>query len=148
MKSNATIARSQGDVPALSAGVIAVLISIWFSPDAYDVLNFCIGLTMTSVILAYEGRSSRDLLQTIAFSMSVAVSTMPIVAFVDEALRSNAPLRYLVGLYAWDCVENPCIEHHSDSRVENIDLVVGWIVLAVVFAFVDRSYQSRLENRG
>jgi lysylphosphatidylglycerol synthetase-like protein (DUF2156 family) len=130
------------DVAALSAGVIAVVVTLFLTPGEYSVLDFIVSFTFIILIFAYVWPRKRSWLQSLAVAGVIGLSFMTIVAYLDEARLSRSPFELLIGTYEWDCNLDPCnSKGERESRVRAVVLVLGWLAaLGVTFAF-DRQFQ-------
>jgi hypothetical protein len=131
------------DIAALSAGVVAVVVSLFVSPGRYGSIGPVVSITLILVIWAYVWPHTRRLLQSIAFGCSIGLASIPAIGFFDEAARSRAPLTYL-STEEWDCRQDPCKDNGDhESRVPDMDLATGWLLISVLVFGVDRAAQRR-----
>ena len=136
------------DIAALSAGVIAVVVSLFVSPGAYGGTSLVVTLTLIVIILGYVWASKRRWLQTLAVAAAIGLASIPGIGFIDEAARSRSPIGYLMLNESWDCNEDPCNEDGDrQSRVPDRDLVIGWLAVLVLTFAVDLVSQRRRWRR-
>jgi len=140
--------REHTDIAALSAGVVAVAVSLFVTPGEYSVMNFVFSFTLIVVILAYVWSSARWWLQSLAVAATIGLASMPSIGFMDETVLSRSPLRFLVGAYDWNCNEDPCsAKGEHESRVPNFHVASGWLLVTVVMLAVDRSRQRKSRSK-
>src|SRR5690349_8112147 len=82
------------DIAALSAGVVAVSVSLFVAPGEYSVINLIVSIVLIFVILGYVWGSARPrLLQSFAVASVLGLSSVPAIGFFDEAARFRSPLK-------------------------------------------------------
>jgi hypothetical protein len=150
--------RGHTDIAALSAGVVAVVVSLFVSPGYFSVINFSISFTLIAVILAYVWGSARWWLQSLAVAAVIGLASMPGIGFIDETVQSRAPFQLLVGDYQWRCKDNaqdqdkdkydPCdAKGDPESRVPNKHLAIGWLLVTALTFTIDRYRQGKYRSK-
>jgi hypothetical protein len=156
----------QIDIAALSAGVVAVSVSLFVAPGEYSLLNVMVSVVLVLVILGYVGGSIRtNTFQRLAVASVVGLACVPAIGFFDESLRFRDPvegrqnllsaqqlwtlkLKYLIGQELWDCNKDPCRPtNEHESRVTPGLLFLWWAGLSVVAFCVDTAVQQRRNRR-
>jgi hypothetical protein len=126
--------RTNTDIAALSAGVVAVMVALFVTPGDFSVINLPVSLALTSLIYAYVWPHQRLWPQSVAVAAVAGLALLPAVGFIDETLRSREPGSYMIGYFKWKCGEDldPCIgDGQHESRVWNGDLAIAWLVCFV-----------------
>ena len=108
MRESETKSGGHTDIAALSAGVIAVVVTLFVTPGEYSIFNFIVSFTLIVIILAYVWPEKRSWLQSLAVAAAIGLSFMTIVGYLGEAWNSRSPFEVLVGTYEWDCALDPC----------------------------------------
>jgi len=134
------------DIAALSAGVVAVVVSLFVTPGSFGIVNLVVSFTLMAIVAGYVWPHVRRRLQSLAVAATVGLASIPAVGFVDETVRSRSPLEFLVGMYEWNCESDPCSEGKDRSRVPDRELVVGWFVFLLVTYSLDRLHQNRMRK--
>lgn len=153
--------KARTDIAALSAGVVAVAVSLFVSPGEYSVLNLVTSLTLIAVILAYVWRSERWWLQSLAVAMVIGFASVPGVGFFDEVVRMSLvddstqdrkwdSFLHLTGYYQWDCEKKgECTDRgEHKSRVPTGDVAIGWACITILTFATDRFLQRRRRQSG
>ena len=118
------------DAAALGAGVVAVAMTVFGDPSAYDLLTLIVSVTLILLILCYIGRSRRDRFQSVAFAAVLAIIAIPILAYAVEGRP---------GPWAKEAALVPA----SESTVSDPATVLAWAALTLLFYAVDRWRQLR-----
>jgi hypothetical protein len=132
------------DVAALSAGVVAVSVSLFVAPGAYSSINLVVSATLLAIIWGYVWPRQRRLLQTLGVAAAIGLAAVPAIGFFDEAARSRDPLSYLLASYTWDCAgdADPCNQNDEpQSRVQEKDITLGWLSVLLITFVTDRIRQ-------
>jgi hypothetical protein len=129
------------DTAALSAGAIAVVVSLFITPGSYGIVNLLISLTLVLVIFAYVWPHARRFLQSAAVGAAVGLASLPGIGFFGEVAGSTKPIQQLLGYYEWNCDVDPCREKVPRSRVEDWHLALGWLVITAIVLAADRAFQ-------
>jgi hypothetical protein len=136
-------ATSSVDTAALSAGVVAVVVTLFIAPGMYGIVNLIISITLVLVIVAYVWPHTRRWLQSGAVGAAIGLASLPGIGFVEETARSRDAIAHIFSS-SWECGEDPCTEQgESLSRVSDQDLAGGWLVIAILVLAVDRLSQRR-----
>lgn len=140
--------QSSTDIAALSAGVVAVVVSLFVSPGIFGVVNLVVSITLFAVVLGYVWPYRRLRLQSLAVAAAVGLALIPAIGFLDETLRSRMPLIHLLGDYDyWNCDLDKCSESKErQSRVPDRDLTIGWFAVLIGVYCWDRLYQGKLRK--
>jgi hypothetical protein len=136
------------DIAALSAGVIAVVVTLFVTPGEYTVFNFIVSFTLIAIILAYVWPGARSWLQSLALAAAIGLTFMSIVGYVGEAILSQHGGEVLIGAYEWTCWTDPCNERlEHASRVPNSYVAAGWLGAMVLTFGVDLMVQHRRSSK-
>jgi len=129
----------RGDVAALAAAVITIVISL-FGPGPYDVAGALVGLTLAFLIAGYVWSNRRTLAQSLAVASIIGGIAIPIVGFALEvAFSKNRSLIFVCG--------NPvaCGGNGGDagpSAVEEFYVIGAWSVVGLIAFLIDRRQQE------
>lgn len=134
MASNPPFRGEMTDIAALSAGVIAVAMSLFSVPGAYDPVDLVTSLTLSSVIAAYVWNAPRGASRSKAVAASAALALLPAMGFLDELIRAGSQWQLL-----FDAGDEP-------TRVPDADLAALWAVAALLLYWRDRTVQARRER--
>jgi hypothetical protein len=111
------------DIAALSAGIVAVAVSLFVAPGSYGPINLVFSITLLSVIAGYVWPHHRGPLQSLAISAAAGLAAIPAIGFFDEAFRSRDLFSFLLTAYDWNCeLGDPCKDGDDRSRVQDRDL--------------------------
>ncbi len=144
MSEPGAVAKGHTDVAALSAGVVAVAVSLFITPGQFGIINLVISVTLSAVILAHVSIHGAAWSQSFAVAAVIGLTTLPAVGFLDEAARSRDPLSLLLGTYEWDCDRDPCRQSgEPESRVPDRDLAIGWIGFVIATCVAERVTRPR-----
>ncbi|TQX88452.1 MULTISPECIES: hypothetical protein [unclassified Rhizobium] len=117
---------NQTDVAALTAGVVAVSVTIFVTPGPFDITGAIVALTLGLVLWGYVWSSPRDTVQSSALSAVCGVLAMPIIGFLMEVSLT----------VAYGPTDG------SISSVSSWQLAGGWIVVSLLVFTVDRNSQA------
>jgi hypothetical protein len=147
------------DIAALSAGVVAVAVSLFVAPGQYSLFNFLFSSTLITIILAYVWPGDRSWLQSLAVATAIALAALPAVGFIGEVWLSRSPLKHLVGAYEWNCPPAaqwestyvdfdpreyfPCRAGDERTRMPAWPFLIAWLALVFATLGADRLYQDR-----
>ena len=137
------------DIAALSAAVVAVVISMLVLPDEYNLLNLAVSVVIILIIAAYVWANARTWLQTIALSSVIGLSAIPGIGFIDEAARSNSNLAEWIAFtipLSTKEQTTPANGAHQ-TRVPDGDVTIASIAIFLVAAVGDRINQRWLVRR-
>ena len=130
------------DVAAVSAGVVAVVIALFLGEGRWDLMNVVTSATLSLVIIAYTWQNAgRRPLQSFAISSVLALALLPAVGFLIEIYYSPARAE----LFLWNCEGSECapgFDQMPVSRVDNLWLVVAWMVITVGGGLIDVQRQK------
>jgi hypothetical protein len=137
------------DIAALSAGVVAVSVSLFVAPGDYTLMNLIVSIVLIVTIFSFLwGRTRQVTLQQLAVASVLGFASVPAIGFIAEVAQSPVPLHQFLGDHkAWKCPphgEDPCTpagEH--ESRVEAWQVALGWLVVATVVFFVEMMPKRR-----
>src|ERR1044072_5169162 len=131
MSTTTQLQPSHTDIAALSAGIVAVVVSLFVAPGEFTVINFIVSMTLTGVIYGYVWPRPRTNGQMIGVAFACALALLPACGFFVEAVRSRNPCAFLVGMYEWTCEMDQCNERKEhESRVPNGALALFWVIAA------------------
>jgi hypothetical protein len=134
------------DIAALSAGVVAVSVSLFVAPGEYTLVNVVVSIVLFLVIFAYVWQRRRGAwLQSLAIAAVLGFAAVPAIGFFDEMARSRLPTKHLTGgIHAWNCELDPCRKTgEHESRVPARDVFIGWFGVFLVFFIWDVKRQAR-----
>ncbi|HYD39160.1 MAG TPA: hypothetical protein VEA60_16195, partial [Allosphingosinicella sp.] len=75
---------SPTDAAALGAGVVAVAMTVFGDPTAYDLLTVIVSAALLLLVAGYVARSRRDPRQSFAYAAVVAIIALPILGYAVE----------------------------------------------------------------
>jgi hypothetical protein len=82
----------KSDVPALSAGVIAIALMLYIDPGKYEPLEAILGFSLGLVFVGYVFGQERSPIQRAAVASLFALAILPLVAYIVEIwLPGNIP---------------------------------------------------------
>jgi hypothetical protein len=113
------------DAAALGAGVVAVAMTVFGDPTAYDLLTLIVSLALLLLILGYLARSRRDRAQSLAFAAVVAIIFIPMLGYAVEGVPGP-----------W--MKPPSLLAPDESTVSDPATVVAWLALTLAFYALDR----------
>ena len=87
-------AEARTDIAALSAGVVAVAVSMFVVPGPFDVIGVMIAITLALLIVGYVWDHPRDRRQSLAVAALLGIMAIPVVSFAVEL--ALAPDRMLL----------------------------------------------------
>ena len=122
------------DAAALGAGVVAVAMTVFGDPSAYDLLTVIVSAALMLLVLGYVARSRRDRPQSLAFAAVLAIIALPILGYAVEGLP---------GPWAKPAALVP----PGESTVSDESTVVAWAALALILFALDRRRQSGSARR-
>jgi hypothetical protein len=115
------------DSAALAASATAATLSILIAQGPFHPLNAAVGVTLTTLLLAYELKRCREGFQNLAFGMVCALCTLLVVGFLRELSLSGFNLSYLV-------------PEKASSLVPPWELIVYWVIFSGVFTWLGFRY--------
>ncbi len=118
------------DAAALGAGVVAVAMTVFGDPSAYDLLTVIVSAALMLLVAGYVSRSRRDRRESLAYAAVVAIIVLPILGYIVEGrpgpwAKPEALLRV------------------GESTVSDESTVVAWAVLSLLLFALDRRRQRR-----
>lgn len=118
------------DAAALGAGVVAVAMTVFGDPSAYDLLTVIVSAALMLLVAGYVSRSRRDRRESLAYAAVVAIIVLPILGYVVEGrpgpwAKPEALLRV------------------GESTVSDESTVVAWAVLTLLLFALDRRRQRK-----
>src|SRR3712207_3846751 len=75
---------SPTDAAALGAGVVAVAMTVFGDPSAYDLLTVIVSAALMLLVWGYVARSPRDRRQSLAFAAVLAIIALPILGYAVD----------------------------------------------------------------
>jgi hypothetical protein len=133
------------DIAALSAGVVAVCVTLFLGPGTYDFLNFIVSLTLLAVIAGYVLPSPRRFMQSLAVAASIGLAAIPAIGFFIEAPASPHPLGVLTATYGPECNKDgyECDGGKARPKVNGAQIFLSWMFVLFVTCSIDRVWQNR-----
>jgi ABC-type amino acid transport system permease subunit len=118
------------DAAALGAGVVAVAMTVFGDPSAYDLLTVIVSAALMLLVAGYVSRSRRDARESLAYAAVVAIIVLPILGYIVEGrpgpwAKPEAQLRA------------------GESTVSDESTVVAWAVLSLLLFTLDRRRQRK-----
>ena len=113
------------DAAALGAGVVAVAMTVFGDPSAYDLLTVIVSAALMLLVLGYVARSRRDRLQSLAFAAVVAIIALPIIGYAVEGRPGP-----------W--AKPPALVPPGESTVSDGSTVIAWLLLTALLYALDR----------
>jgi hypothetical protein len=118
------------DIAAVSAGVVAVAMSLFAIPGRYDTMDLVVSVTLFLVFAAFVWPQRRDPLRSRAVAAAGALALIPAIGFFDELARAGGRWHPMLGAGG------------GVSRVPDTDLAIGWLVAALLVYLADRRQQQ------
>ena len=125
-------ANQQFDAAALAAAALAGALAVFIEPGPYDWMSGVIGITLLSVIFAYEKDRSRTGCQSCAYAMVVAFVMLLVAGLFLELLLGNGSLGGICNN------TGGCKSDEFDSHVESWHLASMWGVCTILVYCLDR----------
>jgi len=116
------------DAAALGAGVVAVAMTVFGDPSAYDLLTVIVSAALMLLVVGYVSRSRRDVRESIAYAAVVAIIILPILGYIVEG-RPGPWAKPFARLAA------------GESTVSDESTVVAWAALTLFLFVLDRRRQ-------
>jgi hypothetical protein len=117
------------DAAALGAGVVAVAMTVFGDPSAYDLLTVIVSAALLLLVVGYVARSRRDRRESIAYAAVVAIIILPILGYFAEG-RPGPWAKPFAKLVA------------GESTVSDESTVVAWAALTLLLFALDRRRQG------
>ena len=121
------------DAAALGAGVVAVAMTVFGDPSAYDLLTVIVSAALMLLVLGYVARSRRDRRESIAYAAVVAIIVLPILGYIVEG-RPGPWAKPFARLAP------------GDSTVSDESTVAAWAALTLLLYVLDRRRQGRAKS--
>ena len=121
---------SPTDAAALGAGVVAVAMTVFGDPGAYDLLTVIVSAALMLLVAGYVARSPRDRGQSLAFAAVVAIIALPILGYAVEGRP---------GPWAKPAALVP----PGESTVSDESTVLAWVALSLLLFVLDRRRQRQ-----
>ena len=118
------------DAAALGAGVVAVAMTVFGDPSAYDLLTVIVSAALLLLVVGYVSRSRRDRRESLAYAAVVAIIVLPILGYIVEGRP---------GPWAKPFAEMA----PSESTVSDESTVVAWAALTLLLFALDRRGQRK-----
>jgi phosphate/sulfate permease len=128
----------QSDLAALSAAVVAVVISLFMVPGPHDVLGAIVGLTLMFMIFGYVWNHPRTVWQSLAVSSILGGIATQIVGFILEMSFAQDPLSLLMH----DNPRNLAADKGGETLVNNLWEIGTWLTFGLIAFVADRRRQK------
>jgi hypothetical protein len=133
------------DIAALSAGTVAVAVSMFLISGPFDVLGAMVAVTLTLVIVGYVWQHKRSTIQSLAVAALLGIIAIPIAGFALELLFAHDPWSLLVDNEPLNCREagawRACTGDAHRSAVNNLWQIATWLVVCGLVFVIDRRRQ-------
>jgi hypothetical protein len=116
------------DAAALGAAVVAVAMTVFGDPTAYDLLTVIVSAALMLLVMGYVARSRRDRKESLAYAAVVAIIILPILGYVVEGRPGP-----------W--AKPPELLRVNESTVSDESTVVAWAALTLLLFALDRRRQ-------
>lgn len=123
------------DAAALGAAVVAVAMTVFGDPSAYDLLTVIVSAALMLLVAGYVSRSRRDWGESIAYAAVVAIIILPVLGYIVEGRP---------GPWAKSFAELA----PGESTVSDESTVVAWMALTLLLYALDRRRQRRPRPAG
>ncbi len=123
------------DAAALGAAVVAVAMTVFGDPSAYDLLTVIVSAALMLLVAGYVSRSRRDPRESLAYAAVVAIIILPILGYIVEGRPGP-----------W--AKPPALLRVNESTVSDESTVVAWAVLTLLLYALDRRRQRRPRRSG
>ena len=117
------------DAAALGAGVVAVAMTVFGDPSAYDLLTVIVSAALLLLVLGYVARSRRDPRESVAYAAVVAIIILPILGYAVEGRPGP-----------W--AKPPALVPPGESTVSDESTVIAWAALTLLLFVLDRRRQK------
>jgi hypothetical protein len=118
------------DAAALGAGVVAVAMTVFGDPTAYDLLTVIVSAALMLLVIGYVARSRRDPRESLAYAAVVALIALPILGYIVEGRPGP-----------W--AKPPELLRENESSVSDESTVAIWAALTLLLYALDRRRQAR-----
>ena len=125
--------QENSDVAALSAGVVAVVLTLYIDPGEYGVMSLVISFALSIVMLAFTWRQSRGWDGSLAVGAILGLALLPALGFLHEALLREGIVAQLFKL-DYD---------GTNSAVADWLIARDWLILFPLIAGIDIALQRR-----
>ena len=154
------------DIAALSSAIVAATISIFMANGTYSWPSVITGLTLIVLLLSYSNKRKTKL-HSLAFSIVLSFSALPIIGFI---LELNCYFKISDLLASYSCIAN-CntfnkfnnitilkkllifenkaginTNQGTFSSVMDFPIFVIWVILSFIFFIIDLIYQQILKK--
>jgi hypothetical protein len=135
------------DIAALSAGTVAVAVSMFLISGPFDALGAMVAVTLTLVISGYVWSHRRSAVQSLAVAALLGIIAIPITGFALEMLFAHDPWSLLVDNEPMNCHDGTawraCSPEAHHSQVNNLWQIGTWLVVCGAVFIADRRRQRR-----
>ncbi len=123
-------ASDKTDAAALGAGVVAVAMTVFGDPTAYDLLTVIVSAALLLLVLGYVARSRRDPFESLAFAAVLAIIILPIIGYVVEGRPGP-----------W--AKPPALVPPGESTVSDESTAIAWLLFTGFLYGLDRMRQAK-----
>jgi len=129
------------DAAALATSALAGALAVFIEPGPFDEMSIVTGITISSVIICFQGARKRNLAESWAFATVISFVLLLIFGAVFEFILGN-------GSFEGYCPfkKRPCSPDEFQSRVSQVSLSVSWFVSTIVVFVLDIIFQKNHHN--
>lgn len=121
------------DSAALAGAILAGALAVFIEPGPFDVLNVVIGITLLTILYAYELNRPRTDAQSVAFGAVCAFCILLVVGFLAELWLPLSSFPIAVSG-----------KGEPESRVPDWFLAAAWLIFTVLFFLIGRTVARKL----
>jgi hypothetical protein len=123
--------QENADVAALSAGIVAAVLTIYIDPGEYGVMSLVVSFALAIVMFAFTWRQGRRWDGSLAVGAILALALLPALGFFHEAALREGIVRQLFKL-DYD---------NTQSAVADWMIARDWLILFPLFSAIDIAAQ-------
>ena len=125
--------QSGTDVAALSAGVVAAVLTLFVDPGEYGVMSLVVSFALAIVVLAFTWQQDRTWNRSLAVGAILGLALVPALGFFHEAGMRDGLWRQLFKL-DYDA---------KNSMVPDWMVARDWLLMFVLVSGIDIAFQRR-----
>jgi len=132
---------STTDTAALSASIVAAIVSMYLSSGPYDIFGGVISFSLLMFVMGYVWPYQRTSLQSNAIAASVGIIVLPLFGVLIEIIKSDDVAWFLLPQAEREAIS-------SFSRVRPLEHLGMWLFVYVFCYWSDFVYQGRFSRKG